>query len=130
MSVAIEQDDGEYGAVVVSGANLGIDAAALAADWASLWQAKVLLLQNEVPEAVNLAAARGRQGAQHDGGAQCRTGAGSACRPGRSHRRAGGQPRRGCHAVGREGDETAAIQALAAPSRDVVLTRARTAWRC
>jgi ribokinase len=58
MSVAISEAAGEYGAVVVSGANLSIDAAAIAPAWSSLWEAKVLLLQNEVPEAVSLAAAR------------------------------------------------------------------------
>jgi ribokinase len=58
MSVAISEAAGEYGAVVVSGANLTIDAAAIASRWAGLWQAKVLLLQNEIPEAVSLAAAR------------------------------------------------------------------------
>jgi ribokinase len=58
MSVAISEAAGEYGAVVVSGANLTIDAASIATRWQSLWHAKVLLLQNEIPEAVSLAAAR------------------------------------------------------------------------
>lgn len=58
MSVAIQDPSGEYGAVIVSGANLAIDAAAIVRDWASLWCANVLMLQNEVPEAVNLAAAK------------------------------------------------------------------------
>ena len=58
MSVAIEEAGGEYGAVVVSGANLTIDAAAVETRWAPLWNARVLLLQNEIPEAVSLAAAR------------------------------------------------------------------------
>jgi len=58
MSVAITEAAGEYGAVVVSGANLTIDASAIATRWAPLWEAKLLLLQNEVPEPVNLAAAR------------------------------------------------------------------------
>jgi ribokinase len=58
MSVAISEASGEYGAVVVSGANLTIDAASVATRWASLWQAKVLLLQNEIPEAVSHAAAQ------------------------------------------------------------------------
>lgn len=58
MSVAISEAGGEYGAVVVSGANLTIDADAVAAGWAKLWDAKVLLLQNEIPEAVSLAAAQ------------------------------------------------------------------------
>ena len=58
MSVAISEETGEYGAVVVSGANLTIDAEAIATRWQALWNAKVLLLQNEIPEAVSLAAAR------------------------------------------------------------------------
>lgn len=57
MSVAITEAAGEYGAVVVSGANLSIDPQAIVTRWAALWDAKVLLLQNEVPEAVSLAAA-------------------------------------------------------------------------
>lgn len=58
MSVAISEAGGEYGAVVVSGANLTIDAARVARDWAPLFAARVLLLQNEIPEAVSHAAAR------------------------------------------------------------------------
>lgn len=58
MSVAISEAGGEYGAVVVSGANLTIDAARVAQDWAPLFTARVLLLQNEIPEAVSLAAAQ------------------------------------------------------------------------
>jgi ribokinase len=58
MSVAISEEAGEYGAVVVSGANLMIDPEAIATRWESLWHAKALLLQNEIAEAVNLAAAR------------------------------------------------------------------------
>ena len=58
MSVAISEDTGEYGAVVVSGANLTIDAEAIATRWQSLWETRVLLLQNEVPEALSFAAAR------------------------------------------------------------------------
>jgi ribokinase len=58
MSVAISEAAGEYGAVVVSGANLTIDAAAIASAWLPLWDAKILLLQNEIPEAVSLAAAQ------------------------------------------------------------------------
>jgi ribokinase len=57
MSVAINEDGGEYGAVVVSGANLGIGVQSIAGKWKALWQCKVLLLQNEIPEAVNIAAA-------------------------------------------------------------------------
>lgn len=58
MSVAISEASGEYGAVVVSGANLTIDPGQVTRDWAGLWDAKVLLLQNEIPEAVSLAAAQ------------------------------------------------------------------------
>jgi ribokinase len=58
MSVAILQDDGDYGAVIVSGSNLAIDADGLAVQWNALGGAKVLVLQNEVPDAVNVAMAR------------------------------------------------------------------------
>ena len=58
MSVAISEADGEYGAVVVSGANLTINAQEIATRWESLWHAKVLLLQNEIPEVVSRTAAR------------------------------------------------------------------------
>jgi ribokinase len=58
MSVAILQDNGDYGAVIVSGSNLAIDPDALADYWTKLGGAKVLVLQNEVPHAVNVAAAR------------------------------------------------------------------------
>lgn len=57
MSVAIVQEDGDYGAVIVSGSNLKIETGALAAQWAALGGAKVLVLQNEVPHAVNVAMA-------------------------------------------------------------------------
>ncbi len=62
MSVAISDAEGDYGAVIVSGANLRIDTAALGAP--DLWQgAGALILQNEVPDAVNLAAARAARAA-------------------------------------------------------------------
>ncbi len=62
MSVAIADPTGDYGAVIVSGANLLIDPAPLADP--DLWaNAAVLLLQNEVPEAVNRAAAVAAHGA-------------------------------------------------------------------
>jgi ribokinase len=57
MSVAITEPGGGYGAVIVSAANLAIaaDAVTIPAD------ARLLILQNEIPEAVNLAlAARAR----------------------------------------------------------------------
>ncbi len=56
MSVAIQDADGDYAATIVSGANL-----AIAPDWLDnpvLWQGVgLLILQNEVPEPINLAAA-------------------------------------------------------------------------
>ena len=56
MSVAIMDNEGDYGAVVVSGANLWIDTTQLANN--ELWHnVGMLILQNEVPEAVNIAAA-------------------------------------------------------------------------
>lgn len=58
MSVAILEERGDYGAVIVSGANLRIDPECMAKGWADLWIAPVVLLQNEIPEPVNLAAAR------------------------------------------------------------------------
>lgn len=58
MSVAILQPNGDYGAVIVSGANLAIDASTLEIAIAKLGGAKILVLQNEIPENVNLAAAR------------------------------------------------------------------------
>ncbi len=66
MSAAIVQDDGDYGAVIVSGANLNIEPARLAAIWRGLGGARVAVLQNEIPEAANIAAAR----AARDGGAK------------------------------------------------------------
>lgn len=57
MSVAIVTDGGDYGAVIVSGANLAIEPEAVAIPEGL----RVLLLQNEIPEAVNAAvAARAR----------------------------------------------------------------------
>ena len=56
MSVAIFDDDGDYGAVIVSGANLAI--APGHAGIGLLSQGKVLVLQNEIPEVVNEVVAR------------------------------------------------------------------------
>ena len=57
MSVAIMDPAGDYAAVIVSGVNLLIDPAALLQD--GLWQGvTVLVLQNEVSAALNLAAAQ------------------------------------------------------------------------
>lgn len=62
MSVAITDPQGDYGAVIVSGANLQINAAQFATP--ALWQgAKLLILQNEIPEAINIAAARAARAA-------------------------------------------------------------------
>jgi len=62
MSAAIVEAGGEYAAVVISGVNAGLSAA----DAALPEDTRVLLLQNEVPEAANLAAA----GAARDLGAE------------------------------------------------------------
>lgn len=57
MSVAILDSDGDYAATIVSGANLHADPNRLLD--AALWQdVGLLVLQNEVPEALNVAAAR------------------------------------------------------------------------
>ena len=58
MSVAIVEADGGYGAVIVSGANLATAPESLAETWRGLGGARVLVLQNEVPHGVNVAAAR------------------------------------------------------------------------
>jgi ribokinase len=58
MSVAIVDPAGDYGAVIVSGANLAIDPAWAEAAVTQLEAAPILVLQNEIPEAVNIAAAR------------------------------------------------------------------------
>lgn len=54
MSVAIVEAGGEYGAVVVSGVNQTIDPGEIV-----VGEARVLLLQNEISEAVNLAVVQG-----------------------------------------------------------------------
>ena len=57
MSVAISDAGGDYGAVIVSGANLLVDPTALAEP--ALWrETRALILQNEMPDAINIAAAR------------------------------------------------------------------------
>jgi ribokinase len=57
MSVAITDAAGDYAATIVSGANLLLDPASLAQD--ALWQGVgLLILQNEIPPEVNLAASR------------------------------------------------------------------------
>jgi ribokinase len=57
MSVAILQDNGEYGAVIVSGANLSLETHKISNSWQALGHARVLILQNEIPPAANVAAA-------------------------------------------------------------------------
>lgn len=57
MSVAIVDVQGDYGAVIVSGANLVLPPDGVAAAWDGLGGAAVLVLQNEVPEPVNIALA-------------------------------------------------------------------------
>ena len=57
MSVAITRADGDYAAVVVSGANRELDAAQVAAGAEVIGQSHVLLLQNEIGEPANAAAA-------------------------------------------------------------------------
>lgn len=58
MSVAIFDSDGDYGAVIVSGSNLTLGSDDIAAAGEVVVQTAVLLLQNEVPDAANIAAAR------------------------------------------------------------------------
>ena len=58
MSVAIFDAGGDYGAVIVSGSNLTLGEADIASSAELVAQTAVLLLQNEVPEAANIAAAR------------------------------------------------------------------------
>ena len=57
MSVAIQQEGGDYAAVVVSGANRDIDEAQIAASGEAIRGSGVLLLQNEIAEPANAAAA-------------------------------------------------------------------------
>ncbi|ESX97424.1 ribokinase [Mesorhizobium sp. LNJC405B00] len=58
ISVAIFDSDGDYGAVIVSGSNLTLGSDDIAAAGEVVVQTAVLLLQNEVPDAANIAAAR------------------------------------------------------------------------
>lgn len=58
MSVAIFDEGGDYGAVIVSGSNLTLGDKDIAAASDAVAKTSVLLLQNEVPEAANIAAAR------------------------------------------------------------------------
>jgi len=53
MSVAVLKPDGDYGAVIVSGANLSLEAANCSDGLAHLGPAKMLVLQNEIPASAN-----------------------------------------------------------------------------
>ncbi|ODT15660.1 MAG: ribokinase [Kaistia sp. SCN 65-12] len=57
MSVALFDREGDYGAVIVSGSNLTLDGGDIAASADLFATARVLVLQNEVPDAANAAAA-------------------------------------------------------------------------
>lgn len=63
MSVALQRADGDYAAVVVSGANREIDPAQVTASAVAITRSRVLILQNEVAEAASVAAARLARGA-------------------------------------------------------------------
>jgi ribokinase len=58
MSVAIIDAEGDYGAVIVSGANLRISSKDLEEARQVIGSAQVLVLQNEVLESTNVAAAQ------------------------------------------------------------------------
>lgn len=58
MSVAIFDDEGDYGAVIVSGSNLTFGDADVAAARDLLNRTTLLVLQNEIPDAANVAAAK------------------------------------------------------------------------
>jgi ribokinase len=58
MSVAIIDAEGDYGAVIVSGANLRLSNEDLQEAQEVIRNAQVLVLENEVPEATNVAAAK------------------------------------------------------------------------
>ncbi|CDN50954.1 ribokinase [Neorhizobium galegae] len=58
MSVAIFDDEGDYGAVIVSGSNLTLGDHDVLAARDLLSKTTVLVLQNEIPDAANVAAAR------------------------------------------------------------------------
>ncbi len=58
MSVAVLDANGDYGAVIVSGANLMLEPEKCAADWTAIGGAGIVILQNEIPENVNICVAR------------------------------------------------------------------------
>ena len=63
LSVAFLDRNGDQAAIVVSGANLALDETTIAAHGAAIDGARILVLQNEVPDDANLAAAsRARAG--------------------------------------------------------------------
>jgi ribokinase len=62
MSVALVEPQGDYGAVIVSGVNLSLGPDAVAASAPIIAGARWLLLQNEVPEEANIAAAEAAHG--------------------------------------------------------------------
>ena len=57
MSVAITDPEGDYGAVIVSAANLTLGSAFVTERGGCIDTARVLVLQNEIPDAANVAAA-------------------------------------------------------------------------
>lgn len=63
MSVAIFDSDGDYGAVIVSGSNLTLEQADVDAAAELFSPDGVLILQNEVPDAANVAAAKAMKAA-------------------------------------------------------------------
>ncbi|MBB3944510.1 ribokinase [Rhizobium skierniewicense] len=58
MSVAIFDDEGDYGAVIVSGSNLTLGEVDVAAAHEVLSKTTLLVLQNEIPDAANVAGAK------------------------------------------------------------------------
>ncbi|MDH7808840.1 MULTISPECIES: ribokinase [unclassified Rhizobium] len=58
MSVAIFDDEGDYGAVIVSGSNLTLGEADVSAARELLSRTTLLVLQNEIPDAANVVGAR------------------------------------------------------------------------
>jgi ribokinase len=126
MSVAILQDNGDYGAVIVSGSNLCIDTNMLYAHWTALGGTKILVLQNEVPDAVNLAIAK----TAHAAGAQVVINAAPARELSQGLlaqidvlivNRVEAEAMTGCTVTNRE-SARAALQKLASSSRSVIIT--------
>jgi ribokinase len=64
MSVAIIDAEGDYGAVIVSGANVNLSQEDVEAAESTIKRSRVLVLQNEIPDTTNLIAA---EIAQHHG---------------------------------------------------------------